>query len=101
MMKKSTLLLFVTAVSAALFAGSVTAAGSSIYGGFAEGNPDLYPSDENRMITGSHPGVGDSYNVYQGDWARGNSDLFTGTRGDTMKSGFPDIYQGFGDNPDL
>lgn len=100
-MKNTTLTLFVTAISAALFAGSVAGAGSSIYGGFADGNPDLYPSNENRMVTSSRPGVGDSDNVYQGSWSRGNSDLFSGTHGDTKRSGFPDIYQGFGDNPDL
>ena len=105
MMENLTTSVFATAISAVLFAGAVSAAGSSIYGGFADGNPDLYPRDDSirshSMVTASAPGVGDSHNHYQGGWARGNSDLFHSKQGAPGRSEFPDIYHGFADNPDL
>ena len=104
-MKKLTTTLFATAISTAFFTGAVIAGSSNIYGGFANGNPDLYPrsdhSGKHSMVTASQPGVGDSYSPYQGGWAHGNSDLTRNMRGETVTSEFPNIYHSFADNPDL
>jgi hypothetical protein len=102
-MKKLTPLYLAAVIPAAFTTGLVSAAGTNVHGGFASGNSDLYPSAEESMVTSSAPGMGDSYNPYQGDWVIGNADLFISRRGQAgHSSGFPNIYHGFGKhNPDL
>ena len=90
----------ITAIFATLFAAAVGAVDDSdIYGGFADGNSDLFTGTGTASVSASRPGVGDHY---QG-WSKGNGDLFSGTEGSTSSSSESlDIYHGFADgNSDL
>ena len=94
----------ITLVGGTLLASAVSAAGDmEIYGGFAKGNADL-STDISRMEVASavQPGIGDRFDHYHG-FADTNPDLFPGGTGSSTasNSASPDIYQGFGDNPDL
>ena len=90
-----------TAIVAALFATGATA--SNIYGGFGNNNSDLsvgYASGQ-MDVTGVQPGVGDSFDRYQG-WANNNPDLFSATGAPRSTHESPDRYGSFDDgNPDL
>ena len=85
---------------------SASAFADHVYQGFAEGDPDLYgygPSDE--QVIGMQPGVGDSVDIY-GRFGQRNPDLFPPTqRGGSSVANpdrtLPEIYNGFGDDPDL
>lgn len=83
----------------ALFAGAVSAA--STYHGLEDGNAEL-GGDRTGVnnVTGVQPGVGDSVDLYHG-WAEGNTDLFQRQIPDSARSEDPDVYQSFGQNPDL
>ncbi len=86
-------------VAASLFAAAATA--HDVYRGLANGNPELF--DEHRLSADQvavQPGVGDSFDVYRG-LARGNPDLFKTVTSEAESGPRPDIYQGFGDSPDL
>lgn len=80
---------------------TLAAAGASahdVYGGLAEGNPDI--NDQHPQVLGVQPGVGTVTDIYSG-LADGNADLFQ-RREHTGGSGpRPDIYQGLRGNPDL
>jgi hypothetical protein len=87
------------AIAAALFA--TTAIADDVYHGLAEGNQDLF--DEHRAaehVVGAQPGVGDRLDIYFG-LADGNSDLVSHLKATGDSGSRPDIYQGFGGNPDL
>ncbi len=94
----------IAAIATTTLIGSVSA--GSIYGGFADGNTELYPygSHDDRMA-GVQPGVGDSVASYSGTRSE-TSGLFSAnaSRGGSMEnrgSGLPDIYQGFGGSADI
>lgn len=81
--------------TAALAAGA--AAEDSFYHGWAEGNPDLLPAAEGmESVVAAQPGVGDTFDRYQGLEA-GNQDLFGTPKdsGDQVFSKNPNIYGGF------
>jgi len=95
----------VGAVAATVFAASVSA--GEIYHGWAQGNPDLYPEEDQVVeVTGVQPGVGDAVDIYRG-FGAGNPDLFSGSdSAGSYAKGFEvtdfDIYGGFATaNPDL
>ncbi|MEN8175156.1 MAG: hypothetical protein ABFS23_05305 [Pseudomonadota bacterium] len=92
-------------LAASIFATGVGA--DSIYGGFADGNPDLYPhSTKDTGVTAVQPAIGSDADIYHG-FEVGNPDLFSPTgvtvhpsRGETADAS--DVYGGFAeDNPDL
>jgi hypothetical protein len=95
-MKRVNLLFLAMTLLAACITGVASADDTSIYGGFANGNPDLYPSGGDNTVSATAPGVGDSYNHYQGDWAKGNEDLFMSIPEQADHSRYPEIYHGFG-----
>jgi hypothetical protein len=80
----------------------VGASANDVYGGFAEGNPDL--SDQHQpteAMAAVQPSVGDRFDRYQG-FADDNPDLFKADRSGPIHTGSdPQFYGGFGGNPDL
>lgn len=85
--------------AASLFA--ITAVADDVYHGLAEGNADLF--DEHRASIsplGVQPGVGDRFDIY-GGLGIGNQDLLNPVEASTDSGPRPNIYQGFGANPDL
>ncbi|MEN8175977.1 MAG: hypothetical protein ABFS23_09455 [Pseudomonadota bacterium] len=91
----------IAAAALTIFIGAVNA--DDVYqGGWADGNPDLYPHDLQRdEMAGAQPGVGSGVDIY-GDFKTGNPDLFSGSSERGGSGGDHDIYRGFGDgNPDL
>ncbi|MEA3278116.1 MAG: hypothetical protein U9Q81_23085 [Pseudomonadota bacterium] len=88
-----------SAIAATLFAGSVGAV--DIYRGFQQGNPDLSGDRANpEAISGVQPGIGDEYDLYHG-WAEDNPDLFRSQPHGYIETDNPEIYDAFGNNPDL
>jgi len=76
-----------------------------IYFGLADGNSDLFSGHPTRAQRsqdriGTQPGVGDDFDIYRG-LGRGNADLSGSFRDGKINGPRPDIYSGFGDNPDL
>ncbi|MEA3276297.1 MAG: hypothetical protein U9Q81_13610 [Pseudomonadota bacterium] len=88
----------IAAIAAGLFAAGASA--TNIYYGFQDGNPDLSGDragvDE---MSGVQPGIGDG-DRYQG-WDDGNPDLFRTLPHEFTESDDPNIYEGFGRNPDI
>ncbi|MEN8175622.1 MAG: hypothetical protein ABFS23_07655 [Pseudomonadota bacterium] len=95
-----------TILTLAALAFATGAGADSIYGGFADGNPDLYPhSQKDLQVTAMQPAIGSDVNIYHG-FEVGNPDLFTPrgvtvqSRGDTADA--HDVYGAFAEgNPDL
>ena len=92
----------ITAMATILFTASVSASGDvDVYQGFEQGNPDLSnDTGYSEGVTARQPGVGDSYDLYHG-FADNNPELFWGGSSSLSQSSSPDIYGGFGGNPDL
>jgi hypothetical protein len=86
-----------------ILASAVTlaAAGASahdVYGGLAEGNPDLF--DQHPEVLGVQPGVGTVTDIYNG-LADGNRDLFQRRESTGSAGPRPDVYQSQRGNQDL
>ncbi|MEN8133813.1 MAG: hypothetical protein ABFS45_27380 [Pseudomonadota bacterium] len=92
----------IVTLAALIFATGVGA--DTIYGGFADDNPDLYPhSLKDRGVTALQPAIGSDVNIYHG-FEVGNPDLFSPTGVIVHSSGgeAADVYGDFAKgNPDL
>jgi hypothetical protein len=79
---------------------SANAATDHVYGGLAQGNPDLSVPHTSTDVLGVQPGVGTSFDVYYG-LAQGNSSLFQAREWTGESGDLPNVYEGFRASPDL
>lgn len=94
------------AIATITLMASASVSADSFYGGFSDGNPELYPyTSQSDHMTGVQPGVGDSVSSYGGTRSESGG-LFSanasgGSNMENRNTGFPDIYKGFGHNADI